>query len=615
MSTDVAKEMTDQLTAMIKNAPASPGVYLMKDRDGKVIYVGKAGNLKSRIKSYFGRADGRSMVSFLIAKVRDVEFIVTETEKEALILENNLIKEQRPRYNVNFRDDKTYFNIRIDPAVSFPRFQLVRRPKKDGARYFGPYPSSAAAKATLRFIQSIFRLRTCTDREVISRKRPCLEYEIKRCLAPCARIIDEASYKELVNDSMAFMEGREKKLIADLCVRMDTASENLHFEEAAVLRDTIAAIEETLERQAVVSGLSKDRDIFGIHREGNLTQTCILYERTGRIIGKKTFPLFKIRSESSEILSSLMKQYYDGGAYIPDEMIIPLDIEDHAVMMEWLSEKKGKKVSIAVPKRGQGIELLKIARDNAKSIFELEKHRTPVEDTLVVLARELLLKNMPRRIECFDISNIGGRYAVGSMVTFADGEAWKPGYRRFRIKTVDGADDYAMMYEVLNRRYRGKGDLPDLILVDGGKGQLSVAIAALKDLHIEGVDVVALAKEDRQRQTDKVEDRVYIVGKKDPVYVSKWPEALFLLQRTRDEAHRFALAYHRQLKGKGDLHSVLDEITGIGREKKKALLKLFGDVKSIGDVSAQELEGVQGIGRKTAAKIHAFLEGQGRVID
>ena len=607
--------MTDQLIARVKNAPASPGVYLMKDKDGKVIYVGKASNLKNRIKNYFGRTDGRSMVSFLIAKVRDIEFLVTETEKEALILENNLIKEHRPRYNVNFRDDKTYFNIRIDPTATFPRFQLVRRPKKDGARYFGPYPSSASAKETLRFIQSIFRLRTCTDQEVTSRKRPCLEYEIKRCLAPCARLIDEASYEGLVNDSMAFMEGREKKLIADLCVRMDTASENLRFEEAAVLRDTIAAIEETLEKQTVVSGLSKDRDVFGIHRDGNLTQICILYERTGKIIGKMTFPLFRIRSESSEILSSLMKQYYDGGAYIPDEIIIPLDIEDRAVMMEWLSEKKGKKVSVAVPKRGQGMELLKIAGDNAKSIFELEKHATPMEETLSVLARELLLKNIPRRIECFDISNIGGKYAVGSMVTFVDGKAWKPGYRRFRIKTVDGADDYAMMYEVLNRRYREKGNLPDLILVDGGKGQLSVAVAALKDLNAEGVDVVALAKEIRQRETDKGEDRVYIVGKKYPVYVSKWPEALFLLQRLRDEAHRFAVAYHRQLKGKKDFHSLLDEITGIGGEKKKALLKLFGDVERIRDASVQELQGVQGIGRKTAAKIHAFLKGQGGVSD
>jgi excinuclease ABC subunit C len=336
--------MTDQLIARLKNAPASPGVYLMKDKDGKVIYVGKAGNLRNRIRNYLGGTDSRSMVSFLIAKVHDVEFILTDTEKEALILENNLIKEHRPRYNVNFRDDKTYFNIRVDPAMAFPRFQLVRRPRKDDARYFGPYPSSAAAKETLRFIQSTFRLRTCTDRDVISRKRPCIEYQIKRCLAPCAGLIDGASYEELLNDSMAFMEGRERKLMADLSIRMDTASERLLFEEAAVLRDTIAAIEETLEKQTVASRFLADRDIFGMHRKGNLTQICIMYVRKGKIIGKKQFPLFKIGSASSEIVSSLLKQYYDGGAYIPDEIIIPLNIEDRAVTAEWLSEKKGKKV-------------------------------------------------------------------------------------------------------------------------------------------------------------------------------------------------------------------------------------------------------------------------------
>jgi excinuclease ABC subunit C len=396
---------------------------------------------------------------------------------------------------------------------------------------------------------------------------------------------------------------------------MDTASEDLRFEEAAVLRDTIAAIEETLEKQTVVSGFLKDRDVFGLHRKGNLTQICILYVRRGKIIGKKTFPLFRIGSASSEILSSLLKQYYDGGAYIPDEIIIPLNIEDRAVTAEWLSEKKGKKVSVAAPNRGRGMKLLKIAANNARSIFEMEKHGTPAEEILSLLARELMLKNIPRRIDCFDISNIGGKYAVGSMVTFVDGKARKSGYRRFKIKTIHGADDYAMMYEVLNRRYRGKDNLPDIILVDGGKGQLGVAVAALKDLNIEGVDVIALAKELRQRQADRGEDRVYIIGKKDPVYVSKWPEALFLLQRVRDEAHRFAIAYHRQLKGKGDFHSLLDEITGIGTGKKEALLRLFGDVKSIRDASVQELQGVQGIGRKTAAKVHAFFKGQGGASD
>ena len=396
--------MTKELMDKVKNSPTSPGVYLMKDKDGKVIYVGKANNLRNRIKAYFSRTDSRFMIPFLISKVHDVDFIVTKTEKEALILENNIIKEHRPRYNVIFRDDKTYFNIRINLNDPFPRFQLVRRPKKDEARYFGPYPSSASAKETLRFLQSIFPLRTCRDQELKSRKRPCLEYEIRRCLAPCVCRIDEPSYRRLVNDSMAFMEGREKKLISDLHARMNTASDQFYFEEAAALRDRIAAIEETLEKQRVVSMSFKDQDVFGVYREGNLTQICMLYVRKGKIIGKKVFPLLKIASASSEMLSSLMKQYYDGEAYIPDEIVIPENIEDQAVIAEWLSDEKGNRVSIVVPKRGLGIELLRVAKSNAESIFETEKHVSDMGKTLSTLAGVLKLKTIPHHIECFDIS-------------------------------------------------------------------------------------------------------------------------------------------------------------------------------------------------------------------
>ena len=602
--------MKDELIDKVKNAPASPGVYLMKDRDGNVIYVGKANNLRNRIKAYFSRTDSRFMIPFLVSKVHDVDFIITNTEKEALILENNLIKEHRPRYNVIFRDDKTYFNIRINLNDPFPRFQLVRRPKKDGSQYFGPYPSSASAKETLRFLQSIFPLRTCRDQELKGRKRPCLEYEIRRCLAPCVGRIDEPSYRRLVDDSMAFMEGREKKLIADLHARMNATSDQLYFEEAAALRDRIAAIKETLEKQRVVSMSFKDQDAFGAYREGNLTQICVLYVRKGKIIGKKVFPLFKIGSASSEILSSLMKQYYDGEAYIPDETVIPENIEDRAVMEEWLSEKKGKRVSIIVPKRGRGMELLHIAGSNAESMFEAEKHAADMGETLSTLAGALKLKNIPGHIECFDISNIGGKYAVGSMVTFADGRPWKAGYRRFRIRTVEEADDYAMMYEVLNRRYMRKDNLPDLIVVDGGKGQLGVAATVLKDLDIEGIDIIGLAKEGRGRGTDKGGERVYLIGKKNPIYISRWPDVLFLLQRIRDEAHRFAITYHRRLKSERDFQSVLDAIPGVGASKKKALLKSFGDIRKIREASMDALQKADGIGRHMAAKIHAFLKEQ-----
>ena len=595
--------LRDTLESKIRNIPRAPGVYIMKDKNGRVIYVGKARDLKSRIRTYFGGTDSRFMIPFLVSKIHDVEFIITDTEKEALILENNLIKEHRPKYNVNFRDDKAYFNIRINLTDPFPRFQLVRRAKKDGARYFGPYPSSASAKETLHFLQQIFPLRTCRDRELKNRKRPCLEYQIGRCLAPCANLIGSEAYRRLAKDGVAFLEGRENKLIADLCSRMNSATEHLNFEEAAVLRDRIAAIEKTLEKQRIVSMSFKDQDVFGLYREGDLTQICALYIRKGKLIGKKAFPIFKIGVDTSEILSSILKQYYDGDAFIPEETIVPHDMEDRAVIEDWLAEKKGRVVSIVVPGRGQGRDLLHLARRNAENMFKTELlFESNLEETGKMLVRHLHLRNLPGRIECFDVSNIGGQYAVGSMVTFVAGTPWKQGYKRFKIKTVVGADDYGMMYEVLKRRYRNRENLPDLIVVDGGKGQLGVAVSVLRDLGIEEIDIIGLAKGER-------EDRVYLPGRKDPVYLSKWPAAMFLLQRIRDEAHRFAVSYHRKLKEKEDFQSALDEIPGIGRDRKRVLLTFFGDIKKIREASVEALQHVDGIGKHTAEKIHAFLRG------
>jgi len=599
--------MRNILESKIRNIPRAPGVYIMRDKEGEVIYVGKARDLKSRVHAYFGGTDSRFMIPFLVSRIHDVEFITTETEKEALILENNLIKEHRPRYNINFRDDKAYFNIRINLNDPFPRFQLVRRPQKDGARYFGPYPSSASAKETLHFLQQIFPIRTCRDRELKSRKRACLEYQMKRCLAPClglAGIMSEA-YRQLAKDGVAFLEGRENKLIADLHFRMNAAAERLNFEEAAILRDRIAAIKRTLEKQRIVSMSFKDQDVFGLYREGNLTQICVLYIRKGKLIGKKAFPLFKIRAgiETSEILSSLLKQYYDGEAFIPGEIIVPDDMEDRAVIEEWLAEKRGKTASVVTPKRGQGMDILRIARRNAENIFKTEYLSTDKsEETIRTLAEILHLRKPPERIECFDISDIGGQYAVGSMVTFAAGSPWKGGYKRFKIKTVTGADDYGMMYEVLRRRYRNRENLPDLIMVDGGKGHLGVAVSVLRDLGIEGIDIISLAKGEKG-------DRVYLPGRKDPLYLSRWPACLFLLQRVRDEAHRFAISYHRNLKEKGDFQSVLDEIPGIGGDRKKVLLTFFGDIKKIKEASVEALQQVDGIGKHTAEKIHTFLRG------
>jgi excinuclease ABC subunit C len=677
--------MSVDLDAKVRHAPRSPGVYLMKGEGGEILYVGKARDLKARIRAYFARTDSRMMIPFLVSRIRDVDFIITQTEKEALILENNLIKEHRPRYNVDFRDDKAYFNIRIDTGEPFPRFQLVRRPKKDGARYFGPYPSSASAKETLRFIQTICPLRTCRDRELKGRRRPCLEYEIGRCSAPCVERIDAASYRGLVQDSIAFLEGREKALIGELHTRMATEAEALRFEAAASLRDRIAAIEQTLEKQRIVSMTGRNRDVFGLYREGDLTQVFALFLRGGRMIGQKAFHLIRLRAETGELLSALLMRYYDGAADVPDEIVLPQVLEDGEVMAEWLAEKRGRGVALVAPKRGEALALLEIAARNAESTFQTARlAEDRPQEALQLIADKLRLRKIPQRIECFDISNIGGKYAVGSLVAFAGGLPAKEGYRRFRIRTVPGADDYAMMYEVLKRRCEGRENLPDLIMVDGGKGQLGVAMAVLQDLAIEGIDVIGLAKEredafagplapapdsppalgegtgvseaaptvykllagtsstgttllsdgltgevgdatptggrgtvfapnagrDRRRPAavGKGEDRVYLPGRKDPVYLSRWPVALFLLQRIRDEAHRFAVSYHRNLKEKEDLKSLLDRIPGIGAVRKKALLVFFGDVKRVRAASVQELQQAEGIGQETAHRIRAFLD-------
>jgi excinuclease ABC subunit C len=597
----------------------------MRDSEGKALYVGKAKNLKTRIRAYFGGTDSRVMIPFLVSRVENVDFIVTDTEKEALILENNLIKEHRPRYNVDFRDDKAYFNIRLDLGVPFPRFQLVRKTRKDGARYFGPYPSSASAKETLNFLQSVFPLRTCRDGELKGRRRPCLEHEIGRCAAPCVGNIDADAYGRIVRDGLAFLEGRAKSLMADLEARMLRLAAEERFEDAAILRDRLSAIRATLEKQRIVSMSRRDRDVFGFYREGHLTQVCILFIRHGKMVGQRAFPLIKLGMDSSEILSALLKQYYDGAVDIPSEILLPMEMEDQSVLAEWLGEMKDRAVVLSVPQRGQGVELLRMAENNARNTFNaLRSASVNVDDTLHRLVTILSLKNTPERIECFDISNIGGRYAVGSMVVFQRGEPFKRAYRRFRIRTIQGADDYGMMYEVLRRRLSLRDEPPHLLMVDGGKGQLAVALSALKDQGVTDVDVIAMAKAvDEEGMTAKSlvpgkmkspvprgEDRIYIPHRKDPVYLNRWPAALFLLQRIRDEAHRFAVAYHRKIKETEDLQSILDGIDGVGPFRKKALLTHFGDVRKIRAATVAALQEVEGIGKDTAETIYAFLKGE-----
>ena len=598
----------------IRNAPTRSGVYLMKDGDGRVIYVGKAKSLRARVRAYFGGTDSRRMIPFLVSRIEDMEFIITDTEKEALILENNLIKKHRPRYNVNLRDDKNFYSLRVDTTQDFPRFQLVRRIKKDGARYFGPYSSSASVKETLHYLHRIFPLRTCKDSEFRRRTRPCMEFQIKRCLAPCCGLFTASQYRKIVTEATLFLEGRSGRLVRQLRSRMEEASEGLDFEEAARIRNKISAIETTLEKQRIVSPSFKDQDVFGLLRAEDRLQLYAIHVRKGAIIGQRSFPLVKTRMDTAEALSSLLKQYYNTGVTVPREIIVPERMEDAMIIEQWLTEKRGGMVSLVVPRRGNNKALLAMALSNAEQALRAaEKRETESEGVLEDLESYLMLKKVPHRIECFDISNIGGRYAVGSLVTFTEGNPDKSRYRRFRIRTKEEADDYGMIREVLERRYREGEDLPDLIVVDGGKGQLGVALSVLQELEIQDVDVIGLAKESLTPPTGKLSsvrrdrDRVYLPNRKNPLYLDKHPRVLFLLQRVRDEAHRFAVTYHRTLKEKEDFHSVLDTIPGIGAIRKKALLTSFKDVKKIADASLEELVKVPGMGENAARRVFEYF--------
>jgi len=601
------------LKEKMSSAPRSPGVYIMKDVQGKVIYVGKANDLKGRISSYFTGKDTRPMSPFLMARVHDIEFITTSTEKEALILENNLIKRHRPRYNVNLRDDKTYYHLSLDPKEKFPRMQLVRKRVNNAALYFGPYPSGLAAKETLRFVQQVFPLRSCRNRDFKLRSRPCLEYQIGRCPAPCKGLIDEDSYRKLVEGAVSFLQGRRRELISGIKVQMEEAAQNLNFEEAACLRDRIGSLEHALEKQNVDWGGTKDQDVLGVYAHDDSYQLCILFVRGGKLMGSKSFAPVKMKIELAEIVSPCLTQYYDGDANIPDEIIIPCPLPDEEVIIEWLTDKKEKKVALTVPSRGTKNALLEMAVANAQSLWESgQKKEEQKTAGMKILQEKLSLAKLPQRIECYDISNISGKHAVGSMVVFRDGEPDKSSYRRFRIKTVSESDDYAMTYEVFSRRFARGENLPDLVVVDGGKGQLNVALSVFKDLKIK-VDVIALAKEERaifsgkgvgKKKTGKSEDRVYLPRRKDAIYLSAWPQALQMLQQARDEAHRFALSYHHKIKQKNDLCSILDDIPDVGEARKKTLLKHFGSSKKVKDATLEELQKVPGIGKELAEKIY-----------
>jgi excinuclease ABC subunit C len=605
----------------LANLPSRSGVYLMRDKGGKVIYVGKAKDLRGRVRAYFNCPDERSQIQFLVRRIEDIETLVTSNDKEALILENNLIKQYKPRYNIRLKDDKSYLSIKVTTQHPWPRILATRKIVKDGNRYFGPFSSAVAARETIDIIEKHFQLRNCTDHNFRNRSRPCLQYQIKRCMAPCVLPVPDEVYREQVRQAMLFIDGKQQQLIDELKQRMHEMSDALEYEAAARIRDQIQAVEKTLEKQRMVAHWGADQDIFGLYREGGFIEVQVLLVRQGKLTDNLSYSLEDLEFPDEEIVGSLLTQFYQGQRFIPDEILLPVPLEDREVREEYLSERKGQQIEVLCPQRGDRRHLVQMAEDNAKQSFS-ERHdqEKAREKMLRELQSHLRLKRYPQRIECFDISTIHGAHAVGSMVTFIDGEPDKNLYRHFRIRTVDpssGGDDFGMMLEMLKRRFtRGKeeADLPDLIVVDGGKGQLAMALTAMAEIGIEGVDAVGLAKmrvqaAPRSSEIERSEERVFLPGQSNPVILKRNSNALFLLQRVRDEAHRFAITHHRKLRSKQTLYSALDRSPGVGGVRKRALLRAFGSVKRIEEATLEELLQVPSMNEKIAQEILQTLRG------
>jgi excinuclease ABC subunit C len=605
------------LEQKIDHLPTNPGVYFFKDKKGTILYVGKAGNIKHRVSSYFQKPTGKDLKTLtMLEKVADIDTIVTDTEKEAYILENHLIKEHRPRYNVKLRDDKNYPCLRLSVEEEFPTLRIVRRIKKDRSIYFGPYPSATSLKETLKLIRRLFPIRTCLDTKFSHRLRPCINYEMDRCAGPCCGKIDPIQYQEIVHQVRMFLEGKNKDLLERLKKRMEEESDQLHFEKAAKIRDQIEHIEKVIEKQKIVSRDFLDQDVLGFHRQDHKIIVYPLFVRGGKLLGGKGFTFPSSGLPDEEVLSSFLHQYYREGKFIPDQVLIPKTIPEQDLVEQWLTELKGGKVQILIPVRGDKKHLLQMACENAEKFFlseaEMEKDR---EKLLETLKERLHLRNIPRRIEAFDISNLQGGHAVGSMVTFVDGKPFKERYRHFKIKTIEGADDYGMMYEVLLRRYQKgieENDLPDLVLVDGGRGQLNVAQEVLKELKIKEIDLISLAKErtievPHRSLPRKSEEKIFHPQYKEPLTLGRHSPLLFFLDRIRDEAHRFAITYHKKVRTKETIKSELGEIPGIGTVRQKELLKYFGSIEKIRGATLEEIVRTPKMNSKLARILHDFF--------
>ncbi len=612
----MAKIPRDKLMDKVQRLPEGPGIYLMKDRRGEVLYVGKAKSLRARVRSYFHRsADDDRLITRQIGEVADVDVVVAGSEKEALILENNFIKQFRPKYNVLFRDDKSFVSIKVPLDEPWPRPIVTRRLEDENALYFGPYASAKSARQTLRLLQDVFPLRRCSLRQCREARRPCIYGEMGKCLAPCCAEVPEQHYSRLVGQVKMFLEGKGEDLLEELRGQMAEAAGELDYERAAILRDRIRAIEATLERQQVASSVGKvDRDVFGLAVTDRSVWVAVLFVRKGNLQDVASYRFRASLGSGEDVFRSFLNQFYAANRFIPSEVLLPVPHPDAGVLGEWLSEKKGRKVRAIWPQRGAKKRLVALANGNAREAERISTDAQQRRRQEMESLREILdLSELPRNIECFDISNLGGREAVGSMVVFRDGEPDKSSYRHYKIRHVEGQDDFAMMGEVFARRYRdwedGEGPA-ELIVVDGGKGQLSAAREALSELGLGEAEVVALAKE-RTRRGRKVRvERVFVAGRSKPLELPEHSYGYRLMTRVRDEAHRFAVSYHRKLRRKAAMASPLTEVPGVGARLAGRLVDHFGSLDRVAEAGVEGLMQVKGVSERLARAIRSHLQGE-----
>ena len=609
----MTRKRDEKIKALLEQAPKLPGIYIMKGGEGEILYIGKAKVLANRVRSYFqNSAHMPPKTRILVPKIEDIRYLTTKTEQEALILESNFIKRHQPRYNVLLKDDKHYPYLRLKTQELFPRLEVVRRVLKDGATYFGPYTMVREVRETIRLIYKIFPLRQSADPlDGAPKRRPCLNFHMGRCLAPCAGEVEPEAYNAVVQEVIQFLKGKNTDLVDRLKEKMDLAARDLNYEEAATWRDKIEAVKTVLDKQKIISTTLINQDVIACHRDRGLAVVQMLIIRNGKMVAEKTFKMKNADEADAETIGSFLKQYYLEEPFLPGEILLSTEVEDAELIAEWLSGRRGGKVRLETPVRGQKRDLVRMAEENARFAVRAELDRGDVATrSLEELQETLGLRNFPRVIEGFDISNTMGQEAVGSMVRFEHARPEKKEYRRFKIKTVQGIDDYAMLSEVLTRRYMRLIDenapLPDLILIDGGKGHLNTAYKVIEALDIEHrVDLACIAKGKFRHKVET--DEVYLPGRKEAVGFKDHSPSRFLLQRVRDESHRFAIEYHRKLRGKKSLASPLETIPGVGKKRRLALLKHFGSLEAIKNAPAEEIAKAPGIPLAVARKIAATI--------